>query len=282
MRLALEEAKASLREGNNGFGAVIIKDAQVIASAHDKENTDRDPTSHAEINAIKAACQKIGRNFQGCILVSTHEPCPMCASAIVWSGITELAYGYSIQEALSQGRRRIALSCAELFQKAGVDVRIHMGILHDECSLLYRSDVRSEIKKLRNITDEQLQELNLESANRRVQWFKEKQATFSFKNEDPLCLGYKLLLKRFNITEQQAPISIKSESQLVFHSQNFCPTLEACKILGLDTRIICKKLNENATDALIKQIDPRLEFSRNYDKLRPYTEYCEEMIKIKK
>ena len=59
---------------------------------------------------------------------------------------------------------------------------------------------------------------------------------------------------------------------------NFCPTLEACKILNLDTRKICKLYNENATDVLIKQIDKNLIFVRNYKKLRPYSEYCEEMI----
>jgi hypothetical protein len=66
----------------------------------------------------------------------------------------------------------------------------------------------------------------------------------------------------------------------MFHSMNFCPTLEACRILGLDTRHVCRKLNENATNILVKQIDTRLNFSRNYDKLRPYSEYCEEMINI--
>jgi hypothetical protein len=62
---------------------------------------------------------------------------------------------------------------------------------------------------------------------------------------------------------------------------NFCPTLEACRILELDTRNVCKKLNENSTGLLIRQLDNRLEFSRNYKKLRPYSEYCEEMIRIR-
>jgi tRNA(Arg) A34 adenosine deaminase TadA len=281
MKLAIEEAKISLREGNNGFGAVIVKDEQVIAAAHDRECTESDATSHAEINAIKEASRKIGKNLSGCILVSTHEPCPMCATAVVWSGISEVAFGYSIKEAIQQGRKRIALNCVELFEKAKSQVKVHEGILNQECAVLYREDVRREIAKLRNANDETLSQLNMESAAKRTQWFKENKEQFEFLNSDLLLSGYKLLLKRFNITQDQAPITAKSDSQIVFHSKNFCPTLEACKILNLDTKKICKKLNENSTDTLLKQVSPQLCFSRNYAKLRPHSDYCEESISIK-
>jgi tRNA(Arg) A34 adenosine deaminase TadA len=244
------------------------------------ENTYNDPTSHAEINAIKEASRKLGKKLTGCILVSTHEPCPMCATAAVWSGISEIAYGYSIREAIRQGRDRIELTCYELFERASANIKIHENILSHECSALYRKDVRAEIEKLRNVNDKVFNELNADSINRRVKWFEENREKFEFVNNDILSSSYRLLLKRFNITEDEAPVIAKSDREIVFHSKNFCPTLEACKILKLDTRIICKKLNENSTDILIKQIDPRLEFSRNYKKLRPYTEYCEEMISI--
>lgn len=118
MRIAIEEAKTSLREGNNGFGSVIIKDGKIII--RDRENTENDSTSHAEMNAIREASKIIGKKLTGCILISTHEPCPMCASAIIWAGITEIAYGYSIDEAVLQGRKRIELSCKDIFSKAGI------------------------------------------------------------------------------------------------------------------------------------------------------------------
>jgi hypothetical protein len=206
------------------------------------------------------------------------NPAPMCAAAVVWSGITEIAYGYSIKDALAQGRRRINMPCSEVFQRAGVDVKIYGDVLKEECSVLYREDVRAEVKRLLGATDKTLFGLNADSTNRRTQWFKENKEAFDFLNGDPVTAGYKLLLKRFKINEAQAPVVAKSEREIVFHSQNFCPTLEACKILGLDTRDICRKLNENATDALVKQVNPCLEFSRNYAKLRPYTDYCEEKI----
>lgn len=282
MRIAIEEAKVSLREGNNGFGAVIIRDGSIIASAHDQEDTDNDCTSHAEINVIRKASKKLGKKLSGCMLVSTHEPCPMCSSAIVWSGISGVAYGYSIKEAVFQGKNRIEFSCIEIFDRAGADIRISEGILNTECSSLYRDDVRKEIEQLRNADDRILSELNDDSIRRRTKWFQENKSDFDFITKDLLYSGYRLLLKRFRITEEEAPVIKKTDQEIVFHSMNFCPTLEACKILGLDTRQVCKRLNEIATDTLLKQIDCRLNFSRNYDKLRPYTEYCEEMINISK
>jgi tRNA(adenine34) deaminase len=124
MKIALAEAKTSLKEGNNGFGAVIIKDNSILVSTHDQEETESDPTSHAELNAIRLASRKYGRNLEDCILIATHEPCPMCATAIVWSGIKTLVYGYSITEAIAEGRKRINLTCQELFARANADIKV--------------------------------------------------------------------------------------------------------------------------------------------------------------
>jgi tRNA(Arg) A34 adenosine deaminase TadA len=280
MRLAIKEAEASLREGNNGFGAVIVKEGEVIAYAHDREDTICDPTSHAEMNAIREACAKIGKKLAGCTLVCTHEPCPMCAFAIVWAGIEEVIYGYSIADALSQGRKRINLPCKEAFCLAGADIKVQGGLLGEECSVLYREDVRREIKNLRNADENSLSALNEDSVRRRTEWFRQNRACLDFGPDDLTYAGYRLLLQRFRITGKEAPIVKRTGREIVFHSMNFCPTLEACRILGLDTRYICKRLNESSTDMLVKQIDPRLKFSRNYDCLRPHYDYCEERISL--
>lgn len=160
MNTALTEARLSLREGNHGFGAVIIKNGQILSQAHDEEETANDPTSHAEINAIKRASKEIGKDLTGCVMVSTHEPCPMCSSAIVWAGITEVAYGYSIEQSRKQGRNRICISCSEIFDRAGKTVAIYPDILHKECEVLYLKSVRDEIKRLRHITEEKLAAFN--------------------------------------------------------------------------------------------------------------------------
>jgi len=280
MSLAIDEARVSLREGNNGFGVVIIKDKRVISSAHDREYTEDDSTCHASFNAIREASRSLGSDLSGCALVSTHEPCPMCTMAIVRSGVSEVAYGYSIAESARKGRNRPGFGCLELLNRVKANIKIQEGILEKECSVLYRDDVRREVSRLRNTDDKRLAELDTDSKVARLRWFKETRDTFDFIDHDTLYSGYRLLLERFHITDQQAPVIARSERKLVFHSKNFCPTLEACRILGLDTRTICKRLNETATDALVKQVDPRLRFSRNYEKIRPFEDYCEEMITL--
>jgi len=278
MKIALEEARASLKEGNNGFGAVLIKDDNILIRTHDQEESESDPTSHAELNAIRLASQKYGRNFEDCILISTHEPCPMCAAAIVWSGIKNLVYGYSITEAIAEGRKRINLTCKELFDRANSDIRVHEGVMHNQCSILYRKDVRDEIKRLRGAKQENLEALKNYLLDKRICWYKKNHEKLEINFNDLLLSGYEMILKKLEIEPEEAPVIMKTENKIVFHSKNFCPTLEACKILDLDTRIICKEVNEKPTDALIKQLSGKLEFRRNYDKLRPHCDYCEEMV----
>lgn len=280
MRLAIDEAHASLREGNHGFGAVILRGGQIVARAHDREESDQDPTSHAETNAIRLAAKVYGKHLDGCILVATHEPCPMCAAATLWSGIDEVAYGYSIAQAIREGHTRIDLPVEEIFSRGGKPLNLHAGVLAAECAVLYHPLVRSEVKRLRGAGEDDLAAFNEDSIARRLAWFAENKGEFTFIGSDPLESAYRLLLRRFGISEEEAPVVERTASRLVFHSQNFCPTLEACQILGLDTRFICKRYNEDSTGALIRQIDPRLRFTRNYEKLRPYAAYCEETITL--
>ena len=140
--------------------------------------------------------------------------------------------------------------------------------------------IQKDMEHLFGADDAALAALNADSVSRRVVWFRENKDRLSFLSEDLLDSAYRLLLTRFGISPEEAPIVSKTESQITFHSQNFCPTLEACKRLGLDTRHICRCINENSTNQLIRQIDPRLTFSRNYEKLRPYSPYCEETITL--
>jgi hypothetical protein len=109
-------------------------------------------------------------------------------------------------------------------------------------------------------------------------WFKDNLSLITNLEGSELEKAYRLLLLKLGITEEEAPIVRKNKNAIIFHSRNFCPSLEACMILGLDTRIICRSVLERSTDALIKKINPLLQFSRNYEKIRPYSPYCEEMI----
>ena len=138
--------------------------------------------------------------------------------------------------------------------------------------------IQREMAHLRDADESALCALNEDSIRRRTAWFEANRGRFAFLADDPVRAAYALLLARFGIAAEEAPIIYTDESRIIFHSQNFCPTLEACNRLGLDTRYVCKRLNEDATNRLIQLIDPRLRFSRNYEYLRPYSPFCEEMI----
>ena len=140
--------------------------------------------------------------------------------------------------------------------------------------------IQTEMERLRGADDVALSALNADSVLRRAAWFEKNSDHFAFLAGGLLDSAYRLLLVRFRIPPEEAPIVSRTDRSITFHSQNFCPTLEACKRLGLDTRHVCKCINEDSTNQLIRSINPRLRFSRNYEKLRPYAPYCEETISL--
>jgi len=94
MRLALDEARASGAADEVPIGAVVVKDGAVIATGQNRNRRDNDPTAHAEIVAMRAACAVLGTDrLTGCDLWVTLEPCAMCAGAIAHARIARLYYG---------------------------------------------------------------------------------------------------------------------------------------------------------------------------------------------
>ena len=278
MRTALGEAEASLRDGNHGFGAVILREGQILAATHDTDETDSDPTAHAELKAIRLASAAVGKDLSSCALICTHEPCPMCAGAIAWSKLGQVVFGYGIADALLQGRERIPMTCEEIFARSHAGIHVRKGLLGAECAILYNRDVRKELGRLRKATEESLGEYGKDLARKRVEWFQREGHLLLVAGQSTLEQAYRLLLARLSISETEAPVSARDEKRIVFQSRNFCPTLEACRILRLDTRTVCRLCTEEATDRLVKQVDPRLRFRRNYQAMRPHSDSCEEMI----
>jgi len=96
IKLAIEESKENSKNNykNGGpFGAVVVMNDKIIASAHNTVMQDNDPTAHAEINAIRQASKILNTNdLSECILYVNAEPCPMCLSAIIWANIKEIYY----------------------------------------------------------------------------------------------------------------------------------------------------------------------------------------------
>jgi tRNA(Arg) A34 adenosine deaminase TadA len=138
MHIAIQEAQLSRAEGNKGYGAVVVFDNQVIGQAHDTAITERDPSLHAEVNAIRQAVRaRHDPDLCGAILFSTCEPCPMCTSLAVWANVTTIVYGISIQETVQLGRSRIQISANEIIAQSPCCVEVIGDILRDECRMLY-------------------------------------------------------------------------------------------------------------------------------------------------
>ncbi len=94
MDMALNEAKSAAVEGEVPVGAVIVKDGEIIASAHNNREATGDATGHAELLAIRKACEALGGwHLEKCTLYVTLEPCPMCMGAIINSRIGRVVFG---------------------------------------------------------------------------------------------------------------------------------------------------------------------------------------------
>ncbi len=96
---------ASMKEKSGGvFGAVIVKDGKIISEGYNQVMRHNDPTWHAEMQAIREACKKLGSpHLQGCTLYTSAECCPMCLAASYWAHIDHIYYGATIEDALAYG-----------------------------------------------------------------------------------------------------------------------------------------------------------------------------------
>ncbi|MEA2107098.1 MAG: nucleoside deaminase [Bacteroidota bacterium] len=93
MREAVKLSFKNINEGGGPFGAVIVKDGEIIAKGTNRVTANNDPTAHAEINAIREATQKLGTfDLSGCQIYSSCEPCPMCLGAIYWARLDKIYF----------------------------------------------------------------------------------------------------------------------------------------------------------------------------------------------
>ena len=138
MLKAVEEGRAGCAEGQGGpFGAVIVKDGEILAASHNTVLKDNDPTRHAEIRAISDASGKLGNyDLSGCDIYTTTEPCPMCFAAIHWAKISRLFYGTDIEDVRKLGFSELTIPVSHMKEKGGSPVEINRGFLRDKCKEL--------------------------------------------------------------------------------------------------------------------------------------------------
>lgn len=100
MREAIRLANESVERGGGPFGAVIVKDGEVVAGSSNSVTIDNDPTAHAEVNTIREACRRLGTfDLSGCTIYTSCEPCPMCLGAIYWARLGHIYYGNTRKDA---------------------------------------------------------------------------------------------------------------------------------------------------------------------------------------
>lgn len=107
MREAIIESEKNLQTGDGGpFGSVVVKNGEIIGRGHNEVIKNNDPTCHGEVQAIRAACKKLGTyDLTGCELYTSAMPCPMCLGAIIWANIKTVYYGNSAQDTAQIGFR---------------------------------------------------------------------------------------------------------------------------------------------------------------------------------
>ncbi len=144
MGLALVEARKAYELGEVPIGAIVVKDGEMIATAYNLRETGHDATAHAEVLAIRRACEKIGHwRLTGATLYVTIEPCPMCAGALVMSRIDRLVYGAADYKAGA------VESLFNITNHSGLNHRIEVraGVREEECRILMKDFFRERRKK---------------------------------------------------------------------------------------------------------------------------------------
>lgn len=140
MRQAIDACRRGVEAGQSPFGACIVLDGRSLVATHNHVWHHTDPTGHAEVQAIRAACADLGTvHLDGATIYSTTEPCPMCFSAIHWTRISRIVYGASIADAARFGFNELPISNAQMRQAGGSDVVIDSPCLRDEALAVFEA-----------------------------------------------------------------------------------------------------------------------------------------------
>lgn len=100
MEMAIRLSEENVDMGGGPFGAVIVRGGQIVATGTNRVVPNNDPTAHAEVMAIRNACQALGTfQLDGCTIYTSCEPCPMCLSALYWAGVRRICYGNTKEDA---------------------------------------------------------------------------------------------------------------------------------------------------------------------------------------
>ncbi len=138
MRLAIEATRKGIAQGQTPFGAVIVKNGEVVVASHNQVWLDTDITAHAEVTAIRSACKLLDTiDLSGATIYSTCEPCPMCFSASHWAKLDRIVYGATIEDAEKAGFHELSIHNHDMKHLGGSAIEITPHVLRSECAALF-------------------------------------------------------------------------------------------------------------------------------------------------
>ena len=139
--------------------------------------------------------------------------------------------------------------------------------------------IQKKIKEIRECKGD-YQKIHKRLKKKRLSWWKENKDGLNLKGFLPRQAYEILFFEYMKLNPKEVPVIYEDNKKIIWQSFNFCPVLEACKKLKLDTRIVCKEGFEESVQDFIFCINPKLKFFRNYRIIRPYEKYCEESIEL--
>lgn len=133
LRVAISHANMAGKKGNRPFGAVLVKNNEIIARAESSQHADHDITFHAELKLISQASRFMGwEDFAECTLYSSSEPCPMCSGATYWSGINRVVFGCRQKLLGELEGEKFAVPCTDILSRGGREIEVVGPLLEEE------------------------------------------------------------------------------------------------------------------------------------------------------
>ncbi len=138
MQLAIAKCREGIAQGQSPFGCAIALGDKVVSIAHNTVLATLDVTAHAEVNALRVACQQQGDiHLPGAVVATTCEPCPMCTAALHWARVGQVYYGATIADAQAAGFNEMQVPAAEIARLGRSSIKLQPGLLTDDCRELF-------------------------------------------------------------------------------------------------------------------------------------------------
>ena len=149
---------------------------------------------------------------------------------------------------------------------------------YKEGSGMMTDEERRIQKKIEELKGGDYKKIREEQKRKRLDWWERNKDNLRLSGSLPKQASKMVLFECLGINPKEIKIIHDSQTKISWQARNFCPVVEACRRLGLETKEVCREVYQEPVQVLISRLNPNLFFSRNYDRIRPYAEYCEESI----